>query len=173
MNDCCQLPIDRTNPEYWFDGAGAWMNRWHCTGSDSWLMVGTVLACLWMVSEYLIVAANARESAKISSGAVATYLVAKTKVFTWCAFIHVLNLIVAWYVTVYWVVFAMLVWNAYQARRMNASRLRIDADAEMIANENRRKGIANLLTIVGSPSATESPDKTLQQIADELRGMAR
>jgi hypothetical protein len=150
---------------YWLYGGGAWQTKFHCVSGDRLLMHASILCTLWMVIEYVRFArANRYAMTLIDSETYKEYHRWLERVFVECGAIHVINGIIAYVFTPYWLVVGMTLHNAWQTRRLNASKLTLRASMAMQRNELEAFRLEKAREVLG-----DNTHKTLRQLADELK----
>lgn len=164
--------IDRSNWRYWIDGAGAWLERWHCTSHDALLFGVMSLGVIWMVAEYLYYAHLVKQARGIFyDESFRNHLHKLMQVFLFCGVIHLFN-IISWIWTPY-LIWASCFWiNAALASHLNkAFRRAIQSKrlSETLA-ESRLNEVRDVLDHVDlGDLQAQIPSKSLTELIDELR----
>jgi hypothetical protein len=130
---------------YWFDGNESWCNRWLCTDGDILLCIATILATLWMATEYVRYARKNHQRIQNNCHvAFVRHITRLRNVFVQCGAIHIIGSVVSWPLPVYWVLVALTVYNAFDSRRLNTSKDFLIAIEEYEMNEKAVQKIESM-----------------------------
>lgn len=172
MEPTPDLPIDRSNWRYWIDGAGYWIERWHCTSHDRLLFWTMFLGVIWMVSEYFYYAYLVSKSTPLFPDKLfRDHLRQLVMVFLFCGSIHLFQPL-SWFWTPYliwsacfWLNAASTNWlNKKFARAIQQKRL-----SETLA-ESRLNDVRDVLAHIDlGDLEAPVPSKSLTDLIDELR----
>lgn len=170
------LPINRWQWEYWLDGAGSWLERWHCTGNDGLLAFMVCSGVLWMVAEYFRYAYLVNQSEELfPDPAYRAHLKKLVVVFLFCGAIHLFN-IVSWVWTPYLIWATCFYVNAWASHRLNRSFAKAIKARKLIETESAKR-----LRDIRERLSEEHPryelgdiepytaSKTLVQLIEDLR----
>lgn len=134
-------PIDRWSVSYWITGDGQWAPRWDCSSHDWLLAAVTISTIIFMAWEYGVYAHKCDKMFKLlPEGASKSHVMYLRKVFLQCLSIHVVMNVVAWVVTPYYLLSLLVLYNAFQTRKLNHSKTLILHIQEI---ENHNLVVAN------------------------------
>lgn len=164
--------INRLTWRYWVDGNGHWINRWDGTQGDWFLLLVMAIGILWMIGEYVWYARQVTTaSQQFLDPARRQHLHQLMRVFLFCCLIHVFNL-------VNWFWPAHLLWsvsyfvNAAFAHKLNRGfGAAVEKSLSDSLAESRLKDIGDRLDTVYLGDDLQPPQKTLRELAEELRRM--
>lgn len=138
--------ITRTSPLYWITGNGAWVSRWECTNHDLWLAVVSIAANLWMGWEYWRYANSCTAAVyQLQDSIAKTHSLQLRRVFIQCVLIHAVLGVLFWWLPSYWILAALTLVNAKQARRLNATKIQVLRSQEAIHTETCDREILQAL----------------------------
>lgn len=156
---------DFTLWRYWWDGAGAWMNRWHCTNQDAVAAIICSSATMIMFLQYVRYAWQSHKSlSTVKESHFRSHLIDLRNVFLMCGVIHFIGSAVCWVLPVYYVIAALMILNTLQTEGLIRSKKMVHAIQQHVLGTEAVEQVGNALQMIA-----EKEKQGVRAQLDELK----
>lgn len=122
------------------------MSRWECSGRDWWLFAGMTTATIAMFFGYLWYARqNKKALSVVKEEHFRDHHQKLMAVFVLCAFIHVINSVLTWWVTAYWIGVLLTAVNSYMTWQLCRSKSQVLAIQTIVKGDEAVTQVKNAL----------------------------
>lgn len=145
------------------------MSRWHCTGFDFLACTVCIAATLLMLGLYWVYARQSHVGLRyVKASAFRDHLVESRNVFLVCGMIHALTSIVSWFMPIYYLAAAAMVFNSWQTWSLIRTKKATLAIQQQTAGLQTAEQIAEVERVVRQAQIS-GLDETLGKLESILR----